>query len=390
MDPIQQSKAANATFFSFQDVEEAIELHKAGRQQLRPIPTSEMALFYTPISHNGHNGVAEICINPIQRDGSPNPFYEPRLRYIQCCSNAPLSQFLSLYQLVYDVYIRPIQWTFKNDVYDSILHEWTRLIDFRIHVPYLTEEASFPCPTPDTLQDALRSKREAKRSANKGNTAASRNGRDASESAKRKPYSAPNSLGGKRQKLRLEQDSPEQDSPEQESPGQESPEQDSPEQNHPTQHSLEMNSLEEHGPDQAGPEPADQIVAEVLVRKLVKERPRVKAQRPGRGLPTDLLLGARAQMTNEDLLSAYEELAMNLSSLGEERDNAKAFRWRIRFTASCMWYVLRRRRRHIRKDSWNRQADGAYMINLTANILCDGSLSDGMKFYAGLAGTCST
>ncbi|KAK6858665.1 hypothetical protein PG995_005229 [Apiospora arundinis] len=150
-------------------------------------------------------------------------------------------------------------------------------------------------------------------------------------------------------------------------------------------HSPEKNRLEEHGPDQAGPEEADQIIAEVLVRKLVKERPRVKSQRPGRGLPTDLLLGARAQMTNEDLLNAYEELAMNLSSLGEERDNAKAFRWRIRFTASCMWHVLRRRRRHIRKDSWNRQADGAYMINLTANILCDGSLTDGTKFYAGLA-----
>jgi len=192
-------------------------------------------------------------------------------------------------------------------------------------------------------------------------------------------------MGGKRRKLRLEQDSPEQDSPERDSL-----ERDGPEQNHPTQHSPEKNSLEEHSPEQAGPEQHDQVIAEVLVRKLVKERPRVRAQRPGRGLPTNLFLSARAQMNNEDLLIAYEELAKNLSSLGEERDNAKAFRWRIRFTASCMWFVLRGRRRHVREDSWNRQADGAYMINLTANILCDGSLSDGTKFYAGLAGTCST
>lgn len=99
-----------------QEVEEAALLAQKGVQRLQTVSNCESTLFYFFTSRNGHFGAAEICVTPMSRD-ERNPFYRPTLRYTLCCDDAPLDYFKRQHQTVYDVRIRPSQWTFGDDRY---------------------------------------------------------------------------------------------------------------------------------------------------------------------------------------------------------------------------------------------------------------------------------
>ena len=107
--------------FTDEHVRQSIELSHDGQQRLHPVSSSETTLFYISTSDNGHYGVAQVSIGPIRREDGRNPFYLPILRHTQCCTNAPQDLFKYQYQLVYNVFIRPIQWIFGDDMYARIL-----------------------------------------------------------------------------------------------------------------------------------------------------------------------------------------------------------------------------------------------------------------------------
>lgn len=106
-------------FFSEGDVDEAVVLQERGYQRLQPVSHSATTSFYFCASRDGHFGPAEISISPTASGHARNSFYKPILRYFLCCDKAPVDIFKAQYQAVYDVRIRPAQWTFGDEAYGT-------------------------------------------------------------------------------------------------------------------------------------------------------------------------------------------------------------------------------------------------------------------------------
>ena len=106
-------------FFTDQEVCESLLLTRKGEQRLRAVSKSQPSYFYFFAFYNGHYGPAEVCVSPIEHHG--HLFYHPELRYGLCCSSQVglENQFKEQYQAVYDARIRPSQWTFGDDGYES-------------------------------------------------------------------------------------------------------------------------------------------------------------------------------------------------------------------------------------------------------------------------------
>ncbi|KHO00497.1 uncharacterized protein MAM_01275 [Metarhizium album ARSEF 1941] len=101
-------------FISEDQVEKGLVLAKRGQQQLEPV-SEKKTLYYFTVSHNDHYSVCEILVSPIKVDHHKNVFFWPVQRYTKCCENASEDELKRLRQIIYDVYVRPVQWSFGDD-----------------------------------------------------------------------------------------------------------------------------------------------------------------------------------------------------------------------------------------------------------------------------------
>ncbi|KAK8038403.1 hypothetical protein PG994_015170 [Apiospora phragmitis] len=349
--------------FNDEQVRKATELSQNGQQRLHPVSSCETTLFYISTSENGHHGVAQVCISPVKRNDGPNPFYLPILRHTHCCTHAPLGLFTSRYQAVYDVFIRPIQWSFENDMQN-------------ITIP--AQGTSSACPTCEILREALHSECEFEKSADNRSTTVvtetsvplSHNSRnstsDAAVSNDQNTVPQPSTGAAKAQttsKTARKRPAP----------------------NH--------NEANEEQPRKRKRR-SDKEIADNLAEKLIKatkqQTPQTLAsiqdagylpQKPDTETEGEARLDLYMKMANE-IWSLEKQLQKDLKGVVKN----KALKWRFCFIASCMWYILRKRRKLLRDDKQDRLADGSHTINMAVNELCK-ECPCGTKLYAGFAST---
>ncbi|CRK23264.1 hypothetical protein BN1723_003019 [Verticillium longisporum] len=109
----------NSYFISPELVNAAMGLAKDGEQRLRPVSTREDSTFYFWLAStcNAHLAAVRVSISIVASVSRPsNPFYEPAAQICLCCSECDLTGFQKASQRIYDVYIRPIQWTLDLSV----------------------------------------------------------------------------------------------------------------------------------------------------------------------------------------------------------------------------------------------------------------------------------
>ncbi|KAK8930013.1 hypothetical protein VCV18_002680 [Metarhizium anisopliae] len=112
---MEDERARSSVIFISEDqVERGLLLAKRGQQQLKPV-SEKKTLYYFTVSHNNHYSVCEILVSPIKVDDYKNVFFRPVQRYTKCCDLASEDELKRLRQIIYDVYVRPVQWSFGND-----------------------------------------------------------------------------------------------------------------------------------------------------------------------------------------------------------------------------------------------------------------------------------
>lgn len=109
----------NTYYLSETDIANAPMLAETHQQRLQDIPYTQNTNISFHVNSIGHFARVEICVSQVPCEGSQNSFYQPYARYYPCCNAFEENQALSLIQLVYDVYIRPIRWKFNIDWYGA-------------------------------------------------------------------------------------------------------------------------------------------------------------------------------------------------------------------------------------------------------------------------------